>query len=129
MLTIGRGQHGSTYGGNPVAAKVAVAALQVLLEEKLPQRADEMGQLFREELQNLQRSSERVTTVGAQIQCQITAVLLGAIIRVEVVWKVWHANASLCRKQSSAYSRAGSAEVTLVVVGRIISSQSCSCSV
>ena len=30
MLTIGRGQHGSTYGGNPVAAKVATAALQVL---------------------------------------------------------------------------------------------------
>ena len=31
MLTIGRGQHGSTYGGNPVAAKVATAALQVIL--------------------------------------------------------------------------------------------------
>mmetsp|Transcript_15087 Transcript_15087/g.44472 ORF Transcript_15087/g.44472 Transcript_15087/m.44472 type:complete len:394 (-) Transcript_15087:534-1715(-) len=39
MLTIGRGQHGSTYGGNPIAAKVAMAALQVLQEEKLAENA------------------------------------------------------------------------------------------
>ncbi len=40
MLTIGRGQHGSTYGGNPIAARVGIAALQVLQEEKLAENAD-----------------------------------------------------------------------------------------
>ena len=47
MLTIGRGQHGSTYGGNPVAARVAVAALEVLREERLAERAAELGPKFR----------------------------------------------------------------------------------
>ena len=40
MLTIGRGQHGSTYGGNPLAARVGMAALQVLEEERLAENAD-----------------------------------------------------------------------------------------
>lgn len=63
MLTIGRGQHGSTYGGSPVAARVAVAALQVTVDEELPRRADEMGQLFRQQLKSLQESSDRVASV------------------------------------------------------------------
>lgn len=62
MLTIGRGQHGSTYGGNPLAAKVATAALQVTVEEELPQRSAEMGQLLRQQL-SLQGSSHRVAAV------------------------------------------------------------------
>ncbi len=66
MLTIGRGQHGSTYGGNPVAAKVAVAALQVIVDEQLPQRSDEMGQLLRQQLMILQDSTERIATVCDQ---------------------------------------------------------------
>ena len=48
MLTIGRGQHGSTYGGNPVAARVAIASLQVLVEEKLAENAARLGPIFRE---------------------------------------------------------------------------------
>lgn len=40
MLTIGRGQHGSTYGGNPLAARVGMAALQVLEEERLAENAE-----------------------------------------------------------------------------------------
>jgi ornithine--oxo-acid transaminase len=50
MLTIGRGQHGSTYGGNPVAARVATAALQVLVEEKLPENAARVGAALRARL-------------------------------------------------------------------------------
>lgn len=53
MLTIGRGQHGSTFGGNPVAAKVAQAALQVLVDEKLPENAARLGPKFREALSNI----------------------------------------------------------------------------
>lgn len=54
MLAIGRGQHGSTYGGNPVAAKVALAALRVLVDEKLVDNSYRLGQLLRHELQAIQ---------------------------------------------------------------------------
>ena len=53
MLTILPGEHGSTYGGNPVACKVAMAALQVLKDENLAQNANEMGKLLRKELENI----------------------------------------------------------------------------
>jgi ornithine--oxo-acid transaminase len=53
MLTIGRGQHGSTFGGNPVAAKVGQAALQVLLDEKLPENAAYLGPKFRQALASI----------------------------------------------------------------------------
>jgi ornithine--oxo-acid transaminase len=54
MLCIKPGEHGSTYGGNPVAAKVAIAALEVLKEENLAERAEELGKLFRAELQKIE---------------------------------------------------------------------------
>ena len=50
MLTIKPGQHGSTFGGNPIAAKVAVAALQVVKDENLEERAERLGGIFREGL-------------------------------------------------------------------------------
>jgi len=53
MLTIKPGEHGSTYGGNPLACKVSVAALEVLKEEKLSENAESVGRFFRDELQNL----------------------------------------------------------------------------
>jgi ornithine--oxo-acid transaminase len=53
MLCIKPGEHGSTYGGNPVAAKVAMAALEVLKDENLAERAEELGKKFRAELRNI----------------------------------------------------------------------------
>jgi ornithine--oxo-acid transaminase len=53
MLSIRPGEHGSTYGGNPLGSAVAVAALEVLKEEKLADRAFEMGEKFRTALRNL----------------------------------------------------------------------------
>ena len=53
MLCIKPGEHGSTYGGNPVAAKVAIAALEVLKEENLSERAEELGKIFRAELREI----------------------------------------------------------------------------
>jgi ornithine--oxo-acid transaminase len=53
MMTIKPGEHGSTYGGNPLACAVAVAALQVLKEEDMVQNAFAMGKLLRDELQQL----------------------------------------------------------------------------
>jgi ornithine--oxo-acid transaminase len=53
MMTIKPGEHGSTYGGNPLACKVAITALEVLRNEKLTERADAMGELLRNELRKL----------------------------------------------------------------------------
>jgi len=52
MLVIKPGQHGSTFGGNPIAAKVAVAALQVVKDEKLAEHAEILGKIFRDELRS-----------------------------------------------------------------------------
>ena len=53
MLTIKPGQHGSTFGGNPIAAKVATAALEVVKEEKLAERAEKLGKIFRSEMEKI----------------------------------------------------------------------------
>jgi ornithine--oxo-acid transaminase len=49
MLTIKPGEHGSTFGGNPLAGKVAIAALEVIKNEKLAENADRLGKIFRDE--------------------------------------------------------------------------------
>ncbi|MBE7174467.1 MAG: ornithine--oxo-acid transaminase [Williamsia sp.] len=53
MLNIRPGEHGSTYGGNPLACRVAIAALEVLKDERLAENAEAMGLLLREELQGI----------------------------------------------------------------------------
>jgi ornithine--oxo-acid transaminase len=50
MMTIKPGEHGSTYGGNPLACAVAMEALQVLKDERMAENAEAMGQLLRTEL-------------------------------------------------------------------------------
>ena len=50
MLTIKPGEHGSTYGGNPLACAVGMAALDVVRDEKLAENADRMGKIFRSEV-------------------------------------------------------------------------------
>lgn len=56
MLTIKPGEHGSTYGGNPIACKVARAALEVLIEENLTENAEKMGLILRRELNKLDKN-------------------------------------------------------------------------
>lgn len=63
MLTIKPGQHGSTFGGNPLAAKVAIASLQVLKEENLAENADKLGKYFRQEMQKIVDELEIVSLV------------------------------------------------------------------
>lgn len=56
MLTIKPGEHGSTFGGNPLACKVAIAALEVIKEEKLAENAERLGKIFREEMRKIKSS-------------------------------------------------------------------------
>ncbi len=50
MLTIKPGEHGSTFGGNPLAAAIAIEALEIVKDEQLAENAEKMGQLFRDEM-------------------------------------------------------------------------------
>ena len=61
MLCIKPGEHGSTFGGNPLACKVAIASLEVVREESLAENANELGELLRQELRNI--NSPLITTV------------------------------------------------------------------
>lgn len=63
MNVIKPGQHGSTFGGNPVAAKVAIAALEVVQEEDLAANAGRLGELFRNEMQRIIDSTNLVVKV------------------------------------------------------------------
>lgn len=63
MNVIKPGQHGSTFGGNPVAAAVAIAALEVIEEENLAENAETLGQLFREKMNEYIKGSNIVTLV------------------------------------------------------------------
>lgn len=63
MTVIRPGQHGSTFGGNPVAAAVAIAALEVVEEEKLAENAERLGKLFREKLNQYIANSTIVSLV------------------------------------------------------------------
>lgn len=83
MLAIQPGEHGSTYGGNPLACRIAIAALEVLLEEKLAENAERMGAIFREELAKV--PSDLIVTIRGKG-------LLNAIVIRETTdidaWKV-----------------------------------------
>lgn len=63
MLTIKPGEHGSTFGGNPLACAVATAALEVIRDEKLAENADKLGQLFRARMNEMIEKTELVTLV------------------------------------------------------------------
>ncbi len=63
MLSIKPGEHGSTFGGNPLACAVAMEALEVVRDEKLMQNADRLGRLFRKRMNDLVEKSDLVTLV------------------------------------------------------------------
>jgi ornithine--oxo-acid transaminase len=63
MLTIKPGEHGSTFGGNPLACAVAIASLKVIKEEKLTENAARQGEYFRKRLNELKAKTEHIITV------------------------------------------------------------------
>lgn len=63
MMVIQPGQHGSTFGGNPIAAKVAIASLEVVKDENLAENAQRLGMLFRKEMQRIIDANDLIVSV------------------------------------------------------------------
>ncbi|MAO94523.1 MAG: hypothetical protein CMD00_03085 [Flavobacteriales bacterium] len=63
MEVIQPGQHGSTYGGNPFAASIAKKSLEILIEEKLPENAKKLGEIFRSKINDYIKTSNIVKLV------------------------------------------------------------------
>ena len=63
MLVIKPGEHGSTFGGNPLAAAVCMEALQVVIDENLAERADKLGKLFRSRMHSLMGKTKLISLV------------------------------------------------------------------
>lgn len=86
MNVIKPGQHGSTFGGNPVAAAVAMAALEVVTDEHLAQNARKLGQIFRSELAKYIETSNIVTLVRGK--GLLNAIVINDTEDSETAWNI-----------------------------------------
>ncbi|NCP21900.1 MAG: ornithine--oxo-acid transaminase [Flavobacteriales bacterium CG03_land_8_20_14_0_80_35_15] len=86
MLVIKPGQHGSTFGGNPIAAKVAIAALKVIKDEKLAENAEVLGQLFRAELNEFIKTNPLIKLVRGK--GLLNAIVINDIETSETAWNI-----------------------------------------
>ena len=86
MMVIKPGQHGSTFGGNPVAAKVAVAALEVVKDEKLADNAERLGQLFRKEMNRIIGQTDLVKKVRGK--GLLNAIIVNDTEESETAWNL-----------------------------------------
>ena len=86
MLTIKPGEHGSTFGGNPVACEVAMAALKVIRDEKLSENAHKMGVIFRDKIQTYINNSiivERIRGKGL-----LNAIVIKDDENSDIAWNI-----------------------------------------
>lgn len=86
MLTIKPGQHGSTYGGNPLAAAVTVAALSVLKDEKLAENAERLGELFRARMRKIQSKTTLLQTVRGK--GLLNAIVINTDEQSPLAWQI-----------------------------------------
>lgn len=86
MLVIKPGQHGSTFGGNPIAAKVAIAALEVVEEEKLAENASRMGKLFRDEMERIIRGTDLLLKIRGK--GLLNAIIVNDTEESETAWNL-----------------------------------------
>ena len=86
MLTIRPGEHGSTYGGNPLGCEVAMAALQVIKDENLCQNSEIMGELFRSKLNEYIKTSNIIKLVRGK--GLLNAIVINDIEESETAWNI-----------------------------------------
>ena len=86
MLTIKPGEHGSTFGGNPVACEVAMAALNVIRDEKLAENADKMGVIFREKLKSYINGSKIVEEIRGK--GLLNAIIINDEENSDIAWNI-----------------------------------------
>ncbi len=86
MLTILPGEHGSTFGGNPLACAVAIAALQVVKEERLAENAARLGEIFRNRMQKLAETKDLVLSVRGK--GLLNAVLINDSPESDTAWNI-----------------------------------------
>ena len=86
MLTIKPGEHGSTFGGNPVACEVAMAALNVIRDEKLAENAAKMGVIFREKLQSYINGSKIVEEIRGK--GLLNAIIINDEENSDIAWNI-----------------------------------------
>ena len=86
MSVIKPGQHGSTFGGNPLACAVAIAALEVIEEENLSENAEKLGELFRSELNKFIPTSDLVS--GVRGKGLLNAILINDTEESETAWNI-----------------------------------------
>lgn len=86
MGVIKPGQHGSTFGGNPIACAVAIAALDVVKDENLSERAEQLGQLFRSEIEKLIEKTNLITKVRGK--GLLNAILINDTPESKTAWNL-----------------------------------------
>lgn len=86
MLTIRPGQHGSTFGGNPLAARVAIAALEVVKHEKLAENADRLGVIFRNELKKFANNHPIISLVRGK--GLLNAIVINDSSESDTAWNI-----------------------------------------
>ena len=86
MLTIRPGEHGSTYGGNPLGCEVAMAALQVIKDENLCHNSELMGELFRTKLNEYIKTSKIIKLVRGK--GLLNAIVINDIEESETAWNI-----------------------------------------
>jgi len=86
MLVIKPGEHGSTFGGNPLAAAIVIEALQVVKDEKLAENSEKLGKIFRERLNALRQKTKLITTVRGK--GLLNAIVINNTEESETAWKL-----------------------------------------
>ena len=86
MNVLKPGQHGSTFGGNPLACAVAIASLEVVKDEKLAENAERLGQLFRSEISKFIETTDLIT--GVRGKGLLNAVLINDTEESETAWNL-----------------------------------------
>jgi ornithine--oxo-acid transaminase len=86
MNVIGPGQHGSTFGGNPVAAAVAIAALEVVKNENLAENAEKMGIILREGLNEIAQKNPLITLVRGK--GLLNAIVIDCDEKADLAWEI-----------------------------------------